>query len=183
MADKTGAGPIGMDFHHVISRLKAALLVVCILFGLPALAMAQSASGSEGGTGINIAAVKAQVEGLKLELNQIEAGLERRSLSTEVLGVQRQRLDDIGIQLRKFGDELNPRAETLRSRIKELGPEPDSKSPPESPEIAKDRADRDRALKEIDELIRITRSAALQASQLVDLVVEKRRDAFQAHLF
>ncbi len=183
MADKTGEGHIGMGFHPVIGRLKAALLVACILFGLPALAIAQSGSGSEGGTGINIASVKAQVEGLKLELNQIEAGLERRSLSTEVLTVQRQRLDDIGIQLRKFGDELNPRAESLRSRIKELGPEPDSKSPPESPEIAKDRADRDRALKEVDELIKITRSAALQASQLVDLVVEKRRDAFQAHLF
>ena len=181
MADKTGAGQTGAGFYSVMMR---SLLMVCLLLGLPALALAQSALGaSEGGTGVNLAAVKAQVEGLKLELNQIEAGLERRALSTEVLVVQRQRLDDIGIQLRKFGEELNPRAELLRSRIKELGPEPDSKAPPESPEIAKDRADRDRALKEVDELIKITRSAALQASQLVDLVVEKRREAFQAHLF
>ena len=184
MTNYPGAGQISTGFHHAMTRLKAALLVACLLFGLPTLALAQSTSAAvESGTGINIASVKAQVEGLKLELNQIEAGLERRSLSTELLGVQRQRLDDIGIQLRKFGDELNPRAESLRSRIKELGPEPDSKSTPESPEIAKDRADRDRALKEVDELIKITRSAALQASQLVDLVVEKRRDAFQAHLF
>ncbi len=181
MADKTGAGQTGAGFYSVMMR---SLLMVCLLLGLPALALAQSALGaSEGGTGVNLAAVKSQVEGLKLELNQIEAGLERRALSTEVLVVQRQRLDDIGIQLRKFGEELNPRAELLRSRIKELGPEPDSKAPPESPEIAKDRADRDRALKEVDELIKITRSAALQASQLVDLVVEKRREAFQAHLF
>ncbi len=184
MTNYPGAGQISTGFHQAMTRLKAALLVACLLFGLPTLALAQSTSAAaESGTGINIASVKAQVEGLKLELNQIEAGLERRSLSTELLGVQRQRLDDIGIQLRKFGDELNPRAESLRSRIKELGPEPDSKSTPESPEIAKDRADRDRALKEVDELIKITRSAALQASQLVDLVVEKRRDAFQAHLF
>ncbi len=184
MTNYPGAGQISTGFHHAMTRLKAALLVACLLFGFPTLALAQSTSAAvESGTGINIASVKAQVEGLKLELNQIEAGLERRSLSTELLGVQRQRLDDIGIQLRKFGDELNPRAESLRSRIKELGPEPDSKSTPESPEIAKDRADRDRALKEVDELIKITRSAALQASQLVDLVVEKRRDAFQAHLF
>lgn len=184
MTNYPGAGQISTGFHHAMTRLKAALLVACLLFGLPTLALAQSTSAAaESGTGINIASVKAQVEGLKLELNQIEAGLERRSLSNELLGVQRQRLDDIGIQLRKFGDELNPRAESLRSRIKELGPEPDSKSTPESPEIAKDRADGDRALKEVDELIKITRSAALQASQLVDLVVEKRRDAFQAHLF
>ena len=155
MTDKTGAARTGTGFCSVMMRT---LLLVCLLLGLPALALAQSTSGtSEGGTGINLAAVKAQVEGLKLELNQIEAGLERRALSNEVLVVQRQRLDDIGIQLRKFGDDLNPRAESLRSRIKELGPEPDSKAPPESPEIAKDRADRDRALKEVDELIKITR--------------------------
>ena len=104
MADKTGAGQTGAGFYSVMMR---SLLMVCLLLGLPALALAQSALGaSEGGTGVNLAAVKAQVEGLKLELNQIEAGLERRALSNEVLVVQRQRLDDIGKQMRLTGDEL-----------------------------------------------------------------------------
>jgi len=109
--------------------------------------------------------------------------LERRQLSEAMLNSSRQRLDDISADLRKISDEFSPRAEALRSRLKELGPEPDAKSTPESPEIAKERADRDKGLKELDELLKLTRSASLQTSQLIDTIIEKRREAFQRHLF
>ena len=130
-----------------------------------------------------ISSIRSKVEAIKLELNQIERGLERRQLSEAMLNSSRQRLDDISADLRKISDEFSPRAEALRSRLKELGPEPDAKSTPESAEIAKERADRDKGLKEVDELLKLTRSASLQTSQLIDTIIEKRREAFQRHLF
>ena len=130
-----------------------------------------------------IAATRAKVEAIKLELNQIETGLERRQLTEVMLSSARQRLDDISADLRKISDEFSPRAEALRSRLKELGPEPDAKSTPESAEIAKERAERDKGLKDVDELLKLTRSASLQTSQLIDTIIEKRREAFQRHLF
>ena len=70
MADKTGTGQTGAGFYSVMMR---SLLLVCLLLGLPTLALAQSALGaSEGGTGVNLAAVKSQVEGLKLELKTLK---------------------------------------------------------------------------------------------------------------
>lgn len=162
--------------------IRAVLLVASLLLPVAPVWAQSSPAAGDSASSLNMGSIKAQVEGLKLELNQIEAGLERRSLSTDVLVSQRQRLDDIGLVLRKFSDDLNPRADALRSRLKELGAEPDSKSPPESPEIAKERAERDRALKEVDDLVKLIRSAALQSTQLADLVAEKRREAFQAHL-
>ena len=128
-------------------------------------------------------ATRGQVEAFKLELNQIEIGLERRQLNEAVLNSSRQRLEEINAVLRKFSDELSPRADALRSRLKELGPEPDAKAAPESVEIAKERSERDKALKDVDELLKLTRAASLQASQLIDAIIEKRREAFQRHLF
>ena len=128
-------------------------------------------------------ATRPQVEAFKLELNQIEIGLERRQLTEAVLNSSRQRLEEISAVLRKFSDELSPRAEALRSRLKELGPEPDAKATPETAEIAKERAERDKALKDVDELLKLTRAASLQTAQLIDAIVEKRREAFQRHLF
>jgi potassium efflux system protein len=128
-------------------------------------------------------ATRAQVEAFKLELNQIEIGLERRQLTQGVLASSRQRLDEISAVLRKFTEELTPRAEALRSRLKELGPEPDAKATPESAEIAKERSERDKALKDVDEVLKLTRAASLQAAQLIDTIIEKRREAFQRHLF
>lgn len=128
-------------------------------------------------------ATRAQVEAFKLELNQIEIGLERRQLTQGVLASSRQRLDEISAVLRKFTEELTPRAEALRSRLKELGPEPDAKATPESAEIAKERSERDKALKDVDELLKLTRAASLQSAQLIDTIIEKRREAFQRHLF
>ena len=167
------------------------LLSVSLWFGwtMPsapshAQTMSQPASANvteTGGEGMS--ATRSQVDAIKLELNQIETGLERRQLTEAVLNSSRQRLEEISAGLRKFSDELSPRAEALRSRLKELGPEPDSKSTPESTEIAKERADRDKALKEVDELLKLTRTASLQASQLIDTIIEKRREAFQRHLF
>ena len=67
--------------------------------------------------------------------------------------------------------------------MKELGPEPDAKAAPESAEIAKERAERDKALKDVDEVLKLTRAASLQSAQLIDTIIDKRREAFQRHLF
>ena len=56
-----------------------------------------------------IAATRAKVEAIKLELNQIETGLERRQLSEVMLNSSRQRLDDISADLRKITDEFEYR--------------------------------------------------------------------------
>ena len=173
----------------------SARLLLCLIagmwigFSVPASPVAAQAllqtplAGNEPVQGETTPATRGQVEAFKLELNQIEIGLERRQLTQGVLASSRQRLDEISAVLRKFTEELTPRAEALRSRLKELGPEPDAKATPESPEIAKERAERDKALKDVDELLKLTRAASLQSAQLIDTIIEKRREAFQRHLF
>ncbi len=165
----------------LLQGLRLALLVWCAL--CLSFAVAQAQTGTNGSAGEVLSATRQQVDAIKLELNQIEAGLERRQLTESSLATARQRLEDVSASLRKFSDELSPRSEALRSRLKELGPEPDSKSTPESTEIAKERAERDKALKDVDELLKLTRAASLQTSQLIDTIIEKRREAFQRHLF
>ena len=85
--------------------------------------------------------------------------------------------------LKSVSDELAPKAEAMRSRLKELGPKPDEKAEPESTDITKERDERDRILKELDESVKLARALAVQADQIMTAIADQRRSIFTNKLF
>ena len=128
-------------------------------------------------------ATKGKIEAIRLELNQIEAGITVRTVSDKALQDNRKRVEELARTLKSVSDELAPKAEAIRSRLKELGPKPDDKSNPESADITKERDDRDRALKELDESVKLARALSVQADQVMTAIADQRRSIFTNKLF
>ncbi len=127
--------------------------------------------------------VRMQLEAFRLELGQIEAGVENRNVPDAHLAEMRRRVSAIVIDLRGIADEAAPRAEALRARLRELGPKPDDKPAAESPDLAPEREERDKALKEADETLRLARRLIVQADQVIASIGDKRRSIFTENLF
>lgn len=130
----------------------------------------------------SITAQRTKLEGIRLQLDQLEAGVARRE-TDQALQQVRPTLEPLAEQVRNVVTELTPRADAIRSRLKELGPKPDDKSPPESPDVAKERDERNASLNEVDETIRLARSLLVQVDQIDKEVVDRRRDQFAKRLF
>lgn len=126
---------------------------------------------------------KGKIEAIRLELNQIEAGITVRTISDKALQDNRKRVEELARTLKSVSDELAPKAEAIRSRLKELGPKPDEKSDPESADITKERDERDRALKELDESVKLARALSVQADQVMTAIADQRRSIFTNKLF
>jgi potassium efflux system protein len=131
----------------------------------------------------SVAAQRGKLEGVKADLDQIEAGLQGREVSDKQLLSLRTRIEPAAAGARALADELAPRADAIRSRLKELGPKPDDKSPPESADVTREREDREKALAEVDETVRLARALLVQAQQLDATIADKRRSLFAQRLF
>lgn len=127
--------------------------------------------------------IRAQLDALRLELDGIEAGITSRPMGDGTFQEKRQRVDAIAQAVKTISDEQSPRAEAIRLRLKELGPKPDEKAPPESPDISKEREDREKALKEFDDTVKLARTLSVQADQLQTAISDKRRALFTQQLF
>ncbi len=128
-------------------------------------------------------AIRAKLDGIRLELDQIETAVTTRLTSDSALQSNRKRVDQIAVDVKAVADEQSPRADAVRSRLKELGPRPDDKAPPESPEITKERDDREKALKDIEETVKFARALLVQSDQLGTAISDKRRALFAGQLF
>jgi small-conductance mechanosensitive channel len=122
---------------------------------------------------------RAQMETLRLELQQIEATLQRETLDDRRLGELRQRLEPVGLAIGEvIGREL-PLSEEIKARIEQLGPAPDAtKGQSESAEVARDRAENARLFREADETLRLARALALRAEQVGQAIADRRRQNF-----
>jgi len=120
---------------------------------------------------------------VKAELDAIEAGLARRDLREAELGAARARLDPLKGALQAIAGELEPRLETARARLEQLGPKPDEKGAGESPNGARERSARETAQREIDETLRLARALDVQADQIASSLADRRRALFQNALF
>jgi small-conductance mechanosensitive channel len=131
----------------------------------------------------SVAPQRGKLEGIKADLDQIEAGLQGREVSDQQLQALRGRIEPAAAGARAVAEELSPRAEAIRSRLKELGPKPDEKAAPESPDVTKEREEREKALAEVDETVRLARALLVQAQQLDASIADKRRSLFAQRLF
>lgn len=126
---------------------------------------------------------RGRLDAVRLELSQIETTLARPDLGDDELVRQRTRLQPPLDQLRLIIEQQTPLVEQAKLKLDQLGPKPDDKSPPETAEIARERALRTKAYAEADETLKIARASLLQAEQLQSTIGDKRREIFATTLF
>jgi small-conductance mechanosensitive channel len=149
---------------------------------LPAHAQAARPAETVAPT-LDVKAAKARLEGFKADLDEKERALEGRELTDADLQRLRQQIDPAAEGIRALIDDLGPRLETNRARLEQLGPKPKEGQPDESADAARERAEREGAVAELDETQRLGRALLVQAEQLRTLVADRRRAGFTRALF
>lgn len=128
-------------------------------------------------------ATRAKLDSFKATLDQNEAALQGRELAEPDLLRVRASTDPLAETIRGIIDDLQPKLDASKARLTELGPKPKEGDPPESADVAKDRADREAAVAEIDETQRLARALLVQANQITTQIADRRRAAFTRALF
>ncbi|MET0605016.1 MAG: DUF3772 domain-containing protein [Beijerinckiaceae bacterium] len=126
-------------------------------------------------------AARAAIDGLRSQLDQMEATLKRPDLSDDMLRNMRLALEPHLEALRGIIEDTSPRADALRARLALLGPRPDA-AQPEAPDIARERAERERAVKEADDTLGLARTLLAQGQEIATDLADRRRSLFAAHL-
>ena len=127
--------------------------------------------------------LRAALDTARIELEQAEAALKRPTLSGGELQDLRARVDPITERLREVVAEIDPQLEAARARLEQLGPKPKDGGPPEGPEVARDRAEREAVAAALADTQRLARASLLQSEQLVSQISDRRRAAFTRALF
>jgi small-conductance mechanosensitive channel len=128
-------------------------------------------------------AVRAKLDGFKADLDQKEAAIQGRTMSDADLQNIRVQIEPIIAEIRTVVDELTPKLEASKQRLTQLGPKPDKGQPEESADVARDRAEREAAVAELDETQRLGRALLVQAEQLNTQIGDLRRAGFTRALF
>lgn len=128
-------------------------------------------------------AARANLDGYKADLDQKEAAIQGRTMSDADLQNIRQQIEPIIAEIRAVVDEQTPRLEASKQRLSQLGPKPEKGQPEESADVARDRAEREAAVAELDETQRLGRALLVQAEQLSTQIGDLRRTGFTRALF
>ena len=92
-------------------------------------------------------------------------------------------MDPVADRLRGVIVDLTPQYEAAKARLDQLGPKPKEGAPAEGADVARDRADREATVAELDDTQRLARTLLLQAEQLISQISDRRRAAFTDALF
>ncbi len=128
-------------------------------------------------------AARAKLDGYKADLDQKELAIQGRALSDAELQNFRQQIEPVIADIRTVIDEQAPKLEASKARLSQLGPKPKEGQPEESADVAKDRAEREAAVAELDETQRLGRALLVQAEQLNAQISDLRRAGFTRALF
>src|ERR1700738_2006054 len=155
--------------------LHTLILVLLASAGLASPAWAQpSQSESSQATAL---------ESIKTSVDEIEAVLGREDATAEALAQLREKLNGTTDALHAEIDELEPKAHEAEERLKQLGPAPAKDAPPESPEIAKDRAELTASFSDLDGTLKQARVLSVRIDQLSERVAQKRHAMYARELF
>jgi len=150
------------------------LSVLLILFGF-ALASARAQVPGQA-TG--------DLDGAKQTIDQIEARLARGGLTDGVLQQLRDQIDPVTARMNAVASDLVPRMAAVRDRLAQLGPAPDPKSnATEASAITADRSAQQKLFDDLDGTAKRAKVLAVQAAQISDTIVTRRRDLFAHDLF
>ena len=126
---------------------------------------------------------KPRLDSINLQLQQLEATLQRRDLGETQLTDLRRNVEPMLDELREMIAAQAPRLEGVKSRLEQLGPAPDPKSGTvQSPEVVAERDAQDKLQKELDDTIRIAKFQHEKATQILTSVAERRRSLFATML-
>lgn len=125
--------------------------------------------------------VRAKLDGIKVDLDTREKELGNAELSSVALTAIRDGVTPVADEIRTIIDRLDAPLEASRERLTQLGPKP--KEGEESPEIIRERVEREAAVARIDETQKLARSLLVQSDQIVDRITNRRRAAFTKGLF
>lgn len=142
---------------------------------------------------VGVAAAVAQsrandVESARLDqaaasLKQIYATLQQQNLSAAELEKLQNEVQPLSGDVQSVLDELTPRLAALKTQLDQLGPAPGANAPPESAEIAAERAKRQKTYDDVDALVKRANLLAVQAQQADAEIVARRRARLEQSLF
>ena len=128
-------------------------------------------------------AVAAKVDQLSAQLGNMEKSLENSKPNQAALDEMRQQVGPVVTESQAIVDRMTPRLKALQTRLDQLGPKPDPKAPPESPEVTKDRADAQALFDSNSELLKRAKLLAVKAEQDDHYLGVRQRAEFNHNLF
>ena len=163
----------------------AALIAAATMLGVAdASAQAAKPPENQAATISNDAkSVRAKLDAYKADLDQRESALQGRDLSSRELQTMRLQIEPITESIFAQIESMTPRLEAAKARLDQLGPKPKEGQPEESADVAKDRAEREANVAELDETQRLGRTLLVQAEQLATEIGDRRRAVFARALF
>lgn len=114
-------------------------------------------------------------------IEDIEASAGKPDVSDKELQTLRSRLDPLTDRLRAQISVIEPKLDAARVRLNQLGPKP--KDVAEGADVARDRSEREQAVSELDESLKIARALLVQGEQLTRQISDLRRANFARAIF
>jgi small-conductance mechanosensitive channel len=166
---------------RLMRRLPAILHRAAALLACAMMAM-MLAGGAQAQAPVDPASPRGKLEQARNVIGSVEAALRGREPAEAELQRLRQSLEPLRDQLRIVVDEALPVFEQAKSQLEQLGPKPD-KGATESEDVAKERAQREKAVSEQDELVKLGRTLSLRVDQLATEIADRRRAFLTKQLF
>ena len=130
-----------------------------------------------------LAAIVAQGDEAQVQLRAIEASARAATLDDTALKAKIRLLPPLDQQLSTIADALVPRLASIDARLAQLGPAPAKGQPPETAEIAQERAHLAGLREAIDAEIKQARLLMVEIDQLGDRLEARRRALFSTQLW
>lgn len=161
--------------------LRTTLAMLCA-----AVLIAFAAAGAQAQTPIPNPAQA--LDGVRASLDQIEKTLERPDLNDAALQSLRAEIEPLSNTSADILKALEPRLESARARLEQMGKHSTDKPPPEgtTPEgaqAAAERAEQKKIFDELDAMVKRARLHVVQSEQISAAIVNRRRAIFQQELF
>ncbi len=148
-------------------------LVLCLLLG--SLSMADAQTGD----------AKDQTDSMIARLDQIEATLNRKTLSDQTYTSLKADLTQIDTEAKALQDKLQPQLQETQARantLKPADPKDGTEANPETEELAKRRQELQTQLSELDAQIKLVSSAIVRSEQLSNRITVARQQRFTSQL-
>ncbi len=116
-------------------------------------------------------------------LKQIYTTLQQPNLSAADLQKLQNEAQPVSDEVQTVLDQLTPRLAALKTQLDQLGPAPGPQGPPETAELAAERAKRQKAYDDVNALVKWANLLAVQAEQANAQIAERRRARLEQSLF
>lgn len=152
-------------------RPLSVLLVLMALAAGPALAQVPDKAAAE-------------LDAAKTTIDRVDARLGRGELDDASLQQFRGEIDPVAGRMNALANDLAPRIAAVKDRLAQLGPKPDDKGgASEAPAITSERGAQQTLFDDLDATAKRARVLVVQAGQVSDTIVARRRALFAHALF